>query len=164
MRGQAPANASLWRNRSRSLNMRARAFHADGHLTPNDLREIVRRDRSRCVYCNRQLDYEKAGGNREEDASFDHVIRLADGGSNTHENLVCACRGCNQRNAKKSLTDPSAAAIERLRWYLARKPGNTGTRQAATSADGVALMHDPRCDEEFCFHTCPVYLATRAAA
>ena len=122
MRPIAPPNAKLWKNRARSLNMRARAFQADGHLHPHDLREIVRRDNSSCVYCDRGLNYETAGGNGDFDASFDHIIRLADGGSNTPENVVCACRRCNQRNAKRSLNDPTGAAIERLRWFLARKP------------------------------------------
>ncbi len=102
--------------------MRARVFQAEGHLQPGDLRKIVERDKSQCVYCSYELDYSKAGNNKDHDASFDHVIRLCDGGSNTYENVVCACRGCNQRNAKKSHDDPQAAALERLRWYLGRKP------------------------------------------
>jgi len=102
--------------------MRARVFQADGHLYPGDLRAIVDRDKSQCVYCQCELDYTKSGGNTDRDASFDHIIRLCDGGSNTYENIVCACRGCNQRNAKKSLSDPQDAALERLRWYLGRKP------------------------------------------
>jgi 5-methylcytosine-specific restriction endonuclease McrA len=120
--GTAPiSNGKLSVNRARSLNMRARAHRADGHLSAGDLRKIVERDQSRCVYCDRELDYTVAGNGDENAATFDHVIRLVDGGSNTWENVVCACRGCNQRNAKKSLEDPEAAAIERLRWFLARK-------------------------------------------
>lgn len=118
-----PPNAALWRNRARSINMRARAFHADGHLHPNDLRYIVARDQSRCVYCQRALDYETAGANGTHDASFDHIIRLCDGGSNTMGNVACACRHCNQLNNKRSTTDPEGEAIARLRRYLARKPG-----------------------------------------
>lgn len=114
--------ATLWRNRARNLNERARMFQAEGHLHPQDLREIVKRDGSRCVYCDRALDYTRRGASRDTDASLDHIIRLCDGGSNTYENVVCACRGCNQRNASRSQADPQGAAIERLRWYLARKP------------------------------------------
>jgi 5-methylcytosine-specific restriction endonuclease McrA len=121
MGGSVPIPA-LWRNRARSLNMRARMYQADGHLKAHDLRRIVERDRSRCVYCDQELDYEVAGSNTKNDASFDHIIRLVDGGSNTYENVACACRGCNQRNASKSITDPEAAAMDRLRWFLARKP------------------------------------------
>ena len=123
----AVARTRLWQNRSRSLNMRARAFQAEGHLSGPDLREIVRRDHSRCVYCNTPLDYEVGSQNRNGNglASFDHIIRLCDGGSNTFANVVCACRDCNQRNAAKSRADPNEAAVERLRWFLARKPGRT---------------------------------------
>lgn len=129
-RAERRAAATLWRNRARHLNMRARMFQAEGHLQPNDLREIVRRDGSQCVYCDRSLDYTKRGASTDTDASFDHIIRLVDGGSNTYENVVCACRGCNQRNAKKSEADPQEAAIERLRWYLARKPNRPITDAA----------------------------------
>jgi 5-methylcytosine-specific restriction endonuclease McrA len=119
----------LWRNRAKHLNGRARMYQAEGHLTPGDLREIVRRDGSCCVYCNLELDYEqpKNGGvTTTTSASFDHIIRLCDGGSNTYENVVCACQGCNQRNGKKSIENPVEAALERLRWFLARKPGARG--------------------------------------
>lgn len=115
-------DTALWQNRSRHLLHRARMFQAEGRLSATDLRHIVRRDGSRCVYCNRELDYTQAGNGKADAASFDHIIRLADGGSNTYENVVCACRECNQRNARRSLDDPQAAALERLRWYLARKP------------------------------------------
>lgn len=115
----------LWKNRARSINMRARVFQADGHLKPADLREIVRRDHSRCVYCNTPLDYESGSQNGNGPASFDHIIRLCDGGSNTFENVVCACRYCNQQNAAKSEADPEGAAVERLAWFLARKPGRS---------------------------------------
>lgn len=124
MRATDQTGSNLWRNRARNLNERARMHRCDGHLTPGDLKKIVERDGSRCVYCERELDYSVAAENGAKSttaATFDHVIRLVDGGSNTWENVVCACRGCNQRNANKSIEDPEAAAVERLRWFLARK-------------------------------------------
>jgi 5-methylcytosine-specific restriction endonuclease McrA len=121
LRTTAQPGNKLWRNRARTLNERARMHRVEGHLTPGDLRKIVERDGSRCVYCQRELDYSTAGNGESNSASFDHVIRLVDGGSNTWENVVCACRGCNQRNANKSIADPQAAALERLRLFLARK-------------------------------------------
>jgi 5-methylcytosine-specific restriction endonuclease McrA len=84
-----------------------------------DLREIVRRDGSRCVYCGRVLDFE-AGESGKGDATFDHIIRLVDGGSNTPDNICCACRTCNQRN---NLAHDTETALARLRLFLARKPG-----------------------------------------
>lgn len=112
----------LWRNRAKHLNSRARMYQAEGHLTPNDLREIVRRDESKCVYCDRALDYEVSQEEGKGDASFDHIIRLCDGGSNTYENIVCSCRTCNQRNNKAMEVDPVAEGIKRLRMFLGRKP------------------------------------------
>jgi len=85
------------------------------------LREIVARDGSRCQFCPLVLDYSKAGDNSDGAASFEHVVRLCDGGSNTPENVVCCCRGCNGRNNTRSLSDPMGAALERLQLHLGRK-------------------------------------------
>lgn len=111
----------LWRNRAKHLNLRARV-HRAGYLSPADLREIVRRDGSRCVYCKKELDYTRADANGRNDSSFDHIIRLVDGGSHSYENVCCSCRSCNQRNAARSITDPTGEAHDRLRRFLARKP------------------------------------------
>jgi hypothetical protein len=132
---QAQQIAALWRNRARHLNQRARVHGAEGHLSGTALREIVRRDGSACAYCDVSLDYEQPRnggvGLTSQSATFDHIIRLVDGGSNTPANVCCSCRGCNQRNAKRSLEDPTGEAIERLRRYLARKPHAPASEVAA---------------------------------
>lgn len=114
------ASAALWRNRAKHLNLRARV-HGAGYLSPDDLRLIVRRDGSRCVYCEKPLDYEKGAPNGKGEASFDHIIRLTDGGSHSFENVACACRPCNQGNARRSQEDPTREALDRLQRYLARQ-------------------------------------------
>jgi 5-methylcytosine-specific restriction endonuclease McrA len=96
-----------------------------GHLLPEDLRAIVERDGSQCIYCNRYLDYQARGNGDQHAASFDHIVRLTDGGSNTYENVACACRTCNQRNNSASIDDPESEALRRLRIFLSRKPGDT---------------------------------------
>ena len=113
----------LWQNRARTINERGRMFAADGRLTGADLREIVSRDGSRCVYCSKTLDYNTAQPSGKGDATFDHIVRLCDGGSNTFANVVCSCRTCNKLNNKASLDDPEGEAVRRLRFFLARIPG-----------------------------------------
>lgn len=65
------------------MNMRARRWGVDGHISGADLASID----GMCRYCAGP-----AGG-------FDHVIALADGGPNVVTNLVPACLTCNKRKA-----------------------------------------------------------------
>ncbi len=55
---------------------------------------IYRRDRGVCAYCGRQVTF--------ADASMDHVLPLSLGGPSTWENLVNACRRCNERKANRT--------------------------------------------------------------
>lgn len=63
----------LWR-----LNLQARACVK---------RKVLKRDGLRCQYCGKPLT--------EEEATVDHVIPLAAGGTNGSSNLVVACEECN---------------------------------------------------------------------
>lgn len=58
-------------------------------LTPNSWRRlqdfIKRRDNSRCRYCGKYI----------ENGHIDHVIPLSKGGTDTADNLVWSCSGCN---------------------------------------------------------------------
>ncbi|TML45126.1 MAG: HNH endonuclease [Actinobacteria bacterium] len=51
-------------------------------------REVWRRDGGRCVDC----------GSRER-LEFDHIIALANGGSNTARNIELRCEACNRKKA-----------------------------------------------------------------
>ena len=56
-----------------------------------DLRlAVYLRDSFRCVYCCTDLH-----GAHPTDITLDHVVPAADGGGNTPDNLVTACRACN---------------------------------------------------------------------
>lgn len=66
-------------------------------------RELFRRDRQTCLYCGEQLP--------TSDLTRDHVIPLAEGGWDTWENVVTACKPCNQR---KGCNTPEAAAMPLL--------------------------------------------------
>ena len=83
-------------HRRKPLNKRVRFF-------------VLKRDQFTCCYCGRSAP--------EVMLEIDHKIPLAHGGSNTVDNLVTACRTCNQGKSDILLEDfapPSAAQIERL--------------------------------------------------
>lgn len=64
-----------------------------------DLRlAIYLRDRFCCVYCLRDL-HDAA----PSDITLDHVVCESDGGGNTPDNLVTACRACNCSRQDKPL-------------------------------------------------------------
>ena len=64
-----------------------------------DLRlAIYLRDSFRCVYCCQDLH-----GAHPTDITLDHVVAAIDGGSNTPNNLVTACRACNCSRQDKPL-------------------------------------------------------------
>ncbi len=68
---------------------------------------VVARDRSTCMYCSQML------GSHE--ITFDHIIPLSKGGkSNEWENIVTACKYCNQ---KKGARTPEQAGMK-----LVKKP------------------------------------------
>jgi 5-methylcytosine-specific restriction endonuclease McrA len=55
---------------------------------PLSRKYILMRDRYTCQYCGKQ---------EAKNMTVDHVLPRALGGKSTWENLVCACRQCNNR-------------------------------------------------------------------
>lgn len=55
-------------------------------------KNILRRDRYRCVYC----------GRGDILLTVDHIIPKAKGGDDSWENLVCACTKCNNRKGDRT--------------------------------------------------------------
>lgn len=49
----------------------------------------------RCCYCGRRMEELRS-------ATFDHVIAKSRGGTDEYENMVLACRPCNQTKARDS--------------------------------------------------------------
>lgn len=64
---------------------------------------IKRRDKDRCRYCGTQVDWRARRGDAA--ATYDHVKPIADGGTNTLENVVVCCKGCNDRKNKRTLRE-----------------------------------------------------------
>lgn len=51
----------------------------------------------------------------------DHVIPRAKGGTNRRENIVAACRGCNEVRSNAEKLDRLEERIEKLKWLASRE-------------------------------------------
>ena len=78
---------------------RSVTFRAVESRRPSN-RQIQLRDGRRCAYCGGPGD------------TVDHVLPRSRGGADHWDNLVCACRACNNRKADRT---PLEAGM-RLRW------------------------------------------------
>lgn len=76
---------------------------------------IKRRDQDRCRYCGCQVRWGNQRG--PEGATYDHVKPIIAGGTNTLENVVIACRGCNSRKRHLTLREAGMRLL---------KPGSMG--------------------------------------
>ena len=73
-------------------------------------REVFARDGHACQYC----------GQDTRDLTIDHVVPRFMGGEHTWENLVSACKSCNQRKAGRP---PEVAGMHLSRRPFAPPPG-----------------------------------------
>jgi hypothetical protein len=80
---------------------------------------IFARDGFTCRYCGRQA------GEDGVELAVDHVVSVADGGTNAVDNLVTACRKCNGGKGARSLlaVPDSAEAMRRMRERAERANG-----------------------------------------
>ncbi len=60
--------------------------------TGREFHELVKRFKYRCAYCGCRL--------HSKNITADHIVPLVRGGVNTIDNIVPACRPCNQRKNK----------------------------------------------------------------
>jgi 5-methylcytosine-specific restriction endonuclease McrA len=60
------------------------------------LRAKLMRKQKNCFYCNRVLT--------KENRTIDHLVPVAEGGSNAIGNLRLACKYCNSKKGDKLLT------------------------------------------------------------
>mgnify|MGYP001410111451 CR=1 FL=1 len=58
---------------------------------------IVWRDNNKCQYCGNYFPPDKL--------TMDHVLPKSRGGKNTWENLVAACKKCNQKKGSRTVTE-----------------------------------------------------------
>jgi hypothetical protein len=64
------------------------------HLRMPNKAKVYRRDQGLCAYCGRPISI--------DEASMDHVIPQSLGGPTTWNNLVNACRRCNEKKADRT--------------------------------------------------------------
>jgi 5-methylcytosine-specific restriction endonuclease McrA len=72
-------------------------------------KNILRRDGFKCAYCGRS----------DLPLTLDHIVPRARGGSDSWENLVCACTACNNRKGDRT---PWEARMDML--YKPFKPSH----------------------------------------
>jgi 5-methylcytosine-specific restriction endonuclease McrA len=73
-------------------NTQARRAGAKGEITPKQWLRLLRQHNFRCFYCNTVLT--------AKTRTLDHKIPLSRGGTNTINNVVPACRPCNNRKLR----------------------------------------------------------------
>lgn len=64
---------------------------------PVDPIAIFVRDRWRCYICGRKTDKALRGTLDPLAPELEHIIPIARGGTNTYDNVACACRACNHK-------------------------------------------------------------------
>ena len=97
--------------------------YQQGPLYQTNLRSAVfQRDGNKCVYCNRS-------GKRQR-LEIDHAIPKSEGGPDRYDNLVAACRTCNQK--RKNLP---------LEQWLRRRPKKLAAVNSKLGMDLASATH-----------------------
>lgn len=72
--------------------------------TDPELRAALKaRDGNLCRYCGKRVNWRDRKG--QDGATYDHVIPVSAGGTESVDNLVVACRDCNLRKGSRTLQD-----------------------------------------------------------
>ncbi len=82
-------------DRAHKHKRKAQKRAAGGHYTPQQLREQMQRQKSKCYYCKAKL----------ETWHVDHIVPLAKGGTNDISNIVLACPSCNLNKHARLLNE-----------------------------------------------------------
>jgi 5-methylcytosine-specific restriction endonuclease McrA len=72
---------------------------------PCTRKNVLLRDENRCQYCAEQF--------AEAELTLDHVIPRSKGGRSTWENIVAACKGCNQKKRDYWIENAPVSLIRR---------------------------------------------------
>jgi hypothetical protein len=87
------------------------------HISMVNLREQRRKEqKNRCYYCKKQFTYSP-----QRSVTLEHLMRLADGGSDDPSNLVAACYECNAHRGDYSPEVWAAICIDVIRLKKSRK-------------------------------------------
>lgn len=132
-----------------------------GH-SPEARMSVFKRDDWTCRRCGfRQTEDERrkivARGALGRYLTIDHIVPRSRGGRNAITNLQTLCNVCN--GEKADACDPADMTPARIkRTHRKRKARSKLLSGIYRSKAGEMLIHDPRCDGQFCMNTCPVYL------
>ena len=66
---------------------------------------IIWRDNSQCQYCANYFSSDKL--------TMDHVLPKSRGGKNTWENLVAACKKCNQKKGSRTINESNMVLLKK---------------------------------------------------
>jgi 5-methylcytosine-specific restriction endonuclease McrA len=69
---------------------------------------LALRDGTNCFYCSVRLSFPKRSKKRQDqptDATIDHIIPKAHGGSSGRHNIVLACFACNNERGDKDAAE-----------------------------------------------------------
>lgn len=101
VRKQAVERSAQWakdnpeKRRAQLLKQKARRRSAEGSHTGDDILEILKLQKGRCAYCRAKLTKYQV----------DHIIALANGGTNFRKNIQIACGPCNRTKSDKDPID-----------------------------------------------------------
>jgi 5-methylcytosine-specific restriction endonuclease McrA len=86
---------------SPSQRSRSGGRRACGRDIQRKRRRLIQEQGGLCHWCGAAMRDDVAEQHPQR-ATLDHVVALADGGTNRNENLVAACRACNERRSSRS--------------------------------------------------------------
>lgn len=93
--------------------------------------QILERDGFRCQYCGARAP--------DVDLEVDHIVSVADGGTNDETNLISACFRCNR--GKKAQSQPKFARLAELWLQLDRlRPDRQSLRQLPVTRAVVGVL------------------------
>jgi 5-methylcytosine-specific restriction endonuclease McrA len=92
---------------------------------PCTRKNILTRDEYQCQYCGNYF--------READLTIDHVIPRSKGGKNEWDNVVTACRDCNQQKSNYLLENSPVSLIRKprkpsYRSLIKKRVGNANSK------------------------------------
>jgi len=99
---------------------------------------LIQRDGRHCHYCKRPVRLARElSAHRKDDATIDHKIPTSKGGANAPDNLLLACRECNEAKADRDYNDFVARPYRverdgrpiRSKWPCSRWPRNPPVRE-----------------------------------
>jgi hypothetical protein len=80
--------STVMENNAKSYHRKLMLAEAGGTHRKQDIRDILAKQKGRCIYCNRRFGPELI-------ATKDHLLALTAGGGGWPLNIVLACRSCN---------------------------------------------------------------------